>query len=626
MLLVLSATTSLAQGTKPWTDTSHYSNVFEHAKYYRVYLPEHYHESEKRYPVIYFFHGWGGRYFKDDNALINYEGLQQLVDSLQLILLMWDGNIDTLEPRPYNVGEHVDVKYEVQMKDYLPELISHVDSSYRTLPNRQHRGIIGFSMGGFMSFVLAGKYPHLFTAAVNFAGSPEFFIGYPGNHTLYRLRYLFSNLSEIYTSQYNGNTDILYYLNEEVNAGARWQGNKHQYQRFHGAHMIDAPGETTRFGMAMRFIDSCFALPPVIPHRWSHLDLYADFNVWDYRVTSDKNKPGWIRLRNVDKNGFDLSANKWLPNGPTMEIDSLQLQTPPLYPPGKLMKVIQYNKQQNILSNTTQLTDKNGRLSFYFPHFKDPVAVGIYDEGDEPSLVCVGYEIEKGGSMLHSPGKQQMTLTLFNRGAPPKQKTKITIQLFTNDPDVLLSKKELTLLLTPKNNIIKTIPLDITSIKAPPPHAEPSELRLSMSFSGYSRNKNKVDKDEVIIPVLYEAPLFDSIQIDDHRLVSDSVFGSGDGNGIAAAGEKIMVYSKNHRLRLYSDDPWIIKEEAQLTDEVLHSRWPDGFTLSSVTAISPNCPNGHVITLYGYYETKTFDPIERKLHWGKLFLKVVNRE
>ncbi len=626
LLLLLSGLSLYAQSVKPWTDTSHYSSVFGHEKYYRIYLPGRYHESDKRYPVIYFFHGWGGRYFKDDNALIYYEGLQRIVDSLQVILLMWDGNIDTLEPRPYNVGEHKDVKYQVQMKDYLPELVAHVDSNYRTLPDRQHRGIIGFSMGGFMSFVLAGKYPDMFTAAVNFAGSPEFFVGYPSNHTLYQLRYLFGNLSEIHTRQYNGDSDILYYLNEEVNAGARWQGHEHQYLRFHGGHMIDSAGETKRFGMAMRFIDSCFALQPIIPHRWSHLDLYSNYNVWDYRVTSSKNKPGWIYLRNVDKHGFDLSSAKWLPVGPSMEIDSLWLQTAPLYPPGKRMNIIGYNKQKKTLSDTTLVADRDGCLSFFYKPFKDPVSIGIYDEEDDPSLVCIGYEIDKGNSMLHSPGKQQITLSFFNRGGLLKQARKINVQLFTNDPDIQISKKEFTITLTPNNRIIKTNPIMITSKKSPPSHAEPSELRLSMLFSSSSKLNNRAipDKDEVIIPLLYEALLFDSIQIDDGSIIRDSAFGSGNGNGIAEPGEKIMVYSKNNRLRLYTDDPWVIKEKEQLTDEVLPSKWPDGFTLSSVIAISPNCPNGHLITLYGYYETKTFNPIERKLHWGKLTLKVNN--
>ncbi len=624
VLLVVFSTVIKAQFSGPWIDTTHYSKVFGHNKYYRIYLPDDYHKTEKRYPVIYFFHGWGGRYFKDDNALINYVGLQSVVDSLHLILAMWDGNIDTLEPRPYNVGEHKDIKFQVQMKDYLPELVNHIDSTYRTLPDRQHRGMIGFSMGGFMSLFLAGKYPDMFTAAVSFAGSPEFFVGYPDNQTFYKVRYLFGNLFQIHFRQYNGEKDILHYLNEEVRAGAQWQGYPLQYKSFHGGHMIDKPGETKVFGEAMQFLDSCFALKPIAPHHWSHLDLYADFDVWDYHVTSAKNKPGWIYLRNVDKNGFDLSAKKWLPAGPDIEIDSLRLQTAPLYIPGKKMKIVLYNKQKKILSETTQVVDKEGHLSFFFKQFKDPVSIGIYDEDDEPSMVCVGYEIDNGKSMLHSPGSQQISFSFFNRGAPPKQTRKITVQLFTNDKDVQVSKNELTITLTPTNRIINTIPITITSKKSPPPHAEPSEIRFSMKFSTSSETGNKVreDEDYVVIPVLYNAPLFDSVQIDDGRIVRDSTFGSGNGNGIAEAGEKIMIYSKTHRLRLYTEDPWVIKEEETIKDEVLHSRWPDGFVLSSVIAISPDCPKGHVIAFYGDYETKTYDPIERNLHWGEVKLKV----
>ncbi|MBS1744660.1 MAG: hypothetical protein JST21_00675 [Bacteroidetes bacterium] len=624
VLLVVFSTVIKAQFSGPCTDTTHYSKVFDHEKYYRIYLPNDYYKTEKRYPVIYFFHGWGGRYFKDDNALINYEGLQRVVDSLHLILVMWDGNIDTLEPRPYNEGEHKDIKYQVQMKDYLPELVNHIDSTYRTLTDRQHRGMIGFSMGGFMSLFLAGKYPDMFTAAVSFAGSPEFFIGYPDNQTFYKVRYLFGNLFQIHFRQYNGETDILHYLNEEVRAGAEWQGYPLQYISFHGGHMIDATGETKRFGMAMHFIDSCFKLKPIVPYRWSHLDLYADFDVWDYHVSSAKNKPGWIYLRNVDKNGFDLSAKKWLPTGPDIEIDSLRLQTAPLYIPGKQMKVVMYNKQKKALSETTQVVDKDGRLSFYFKQFKDPVSVGIYDEDDKPSLVCTGYEIDKGKSMLHSPGSQQISFSFFNHGALPKQTRKITVQFFTNDKDVQISKNELTFSLTPQSRIFKTIPITITSEKSPPPHAEPSEIRFSMKFSTSSEkdDKAKEDEDEVIIPVLYEAPLFDSIQIDDGRIIRDSAFGTGNGNGIPEAGEKILVYCGNSRLRLYTDDPWVIREKETIAIESLPAKWPDGFSLSSVVAISPDCPKDHVITFYGDYETKTYDPIERKLHWGEVKLKV----
>jgi len=163
----------------PYDDLTHFSNVFGHNKFYRIYLPEGYSSGDRRYPVIYFFHGWGGRHFKDDNALLEYDMIGDLVDKYQVILVMWDGNIEENEPRPYNIGNHKDIRYQVQMKDYFPELVNFIDTAYRTINQRNQRGIIGFSMGGIMSFFLAGKYPDKVCAAVNLAGTPEFFIGYP---------------------------------------------------------------------------------------------------------------------------------------------------------------------------------------------------------------------------------------------------------------------------------------------------------------------------------------------------------------------------------------------------------------------------------------------------------------
>jgi hypothetical protein len=45
-------------------DSRHYSNVFGEIRNYRIFLPPGYYDSPpKRYPVIYFYHGWLERYF-----------------------------------------------------------------------------------------------------------------------------------------------------------------------------------------------------------------------------------------------------------------------------------------------------------------------------------------------------------------------------------------------------------------------------------------------------------------------------------------------------------------------------------------------------------------------------------
>src|SRR5689334_1363170 len=90
----------------PYEDLTHFSKTFGREKYFRLYLPQAYHNGESKYPVIYFFHGWGGRYKSDDNAKLAYDSLQKLVDRYKAILVMWDGNVDEQEPRPYNIGSH----------------------------------------------------------------------------------------------------------------------------------------------------------------------------------------------------------------------------------------------------------------------------------------------------------------------------------------------------------------------------------------------------------------------------------------------------------------------------------------------------------------------------------------
>src|SRR4051794_28832183 len=45
-------------------DSKHYSNIFGEIRNYRIFLPSGYFDNvQKKYPVIYFLHGWSQRYF-----------------------------------------------------------------------------------------------------------------------------------------------------------------------------------------------------------------------------------------------------------------------------------------------------------------------------------------------------------------------------------------------------------------------------------------------------------------------------------------------------------------------------------------------------------------------------------
>src|SRR6476620_4364370 len=82
-------------------DSRHYSNVFAEMRNYRIFLPPRYFSKPaKKYPVIYFFHGWSQRYFGDggqhysgfdkgdDN---NGDNIANFVSIHQVIVVKWDG-------------------------------------------------------------------------------------------------------------------------------------------------------------------------------------------------------------------------------------------------------------------------------------------------------------------------------------------------------------------------------------------------------------------------------------------------------------------------------------------------------------------------------------------------------
>lgn len=606
-----------SDSSNAYQDLTHDSKVFGHKKFYRLYLPKGYDSSSKRYPVVYFFHGWGGRHFKDDNAKLEYVKIKQLVDKYQLILVMWDGNIEEWEPRPYNVGNHEDVKFQVQMKDYFPELIDYIDHHYRTLTDRNHRGIIGFSMGGFMSFFLAGKYPDKVCAAVSLAGSPEFFVGKPGSHTLYPVRYTFKNLRDVDIRLHNGNSDILYYLNEEVHAGALWDGKARlKYWTFNGGHMVDDPGETRVFETALKFVKDAFKKNKPAPHTWSHYDLYPSFSVWGYQLESDKQSPGFIYLRQVNKTGFGLYTQKWLPRGPALPDVHINISTPPVYTPGKTYNLVQAIPHTDSVKLSEAESDTEGRIAIESDG--KGREIGIFKKTDAPEFVFLDYKANEESAFLKIGRHNKLAVRLFNRRGENGLPAGVRVKLSVSDTTLELTNATVSAKAVAGQRILDLPAFDIACFKKAPPHAEPAEVKFTLTIYAGKKQFN----DEFIVPVLFSAPNFDSLKIDDGLRVMDAAWGTGNANGIAEAGERIMLYQGNHRLRLYTDDPWVQKEKEQLTDEIIPARWPDGFTLSSVIQLSPDCPDGHIIRCLASYETKAFNPIERKVTWGYVNLAV----
>lgn len=145
-----------------------------HQRLVPVYLPPGYDRNERRYPVIYWLHGWGGTGLRETNSTPWVPSLPELIDRViregapPAILVMAD--VFTAYGHSQCVNSSATGRYE----DAVKELVARVDTRYRTLPARGHRGLDGKSSGGYAALVLAMRNPELFGAAASHSGDMYF--------------------------------------------------------------------------------------------------------------------------------------------------------------------------------------------------------------------------------------------------------------------------------------------------------------------------------------------------------------------------------------------------------------------------------------------------------------------
>lgn len=122
-----------------------------------VYLPPGYEQGGQRYPVIYYLHGF----------LNNHTLWPQMVEVLDyaiasrrirpFILVVSD------QRTTYDGSFYSNSGLYGNWEDFTAfDLVSYMDSHYRTLPDPGSRGITGHSMGGYGALKLAMRHPDIF--------------------------------------------------------------------------------------------------------------------------------------------------------------------------------------------------------------------------------------------------------------------------------------------------------------------------------------------------------------------------------------------------------------------------------------------------------------------------------
>jgi enterochelin esterase-like enzyme len=128
---------------------------------FSVCLPLNYYDDNRSYPAVYLLHGLGD----DETSWLEYGRISQYAD--------WETEKDEIVPmifimpqgyRTYYVNDYRGTFLYQDM--FVNELVPYIDSIFRTIPDKQHRSLMGYSMGGFGALILHLQHPDIFGSAV----------------------------------------------------------------------------------------------------------------------------------------------------------------------------------------------------------------------------------------------------------------------------------------------------------------------------------------------------------------------------------------------------------------------------------------------------------------------------
>lgn len=127
-----------------------------------VYLPPGYDSSTDKYPVVYYLHG----ITQSDSSVINENKIDKMLDKAiakgkikPLIFVMCD------QYTLYRGSFYTNSSLTGNWSDFTAkDVVNYVDQKYRTISNRESRGIAGHSMGGHGAIKLGMLFPNVFAS------------------------------------------------------------------------------------------------------------------------------------------------------------------------------------------------------------------------------------------------------------------------------------------------------------------------------------------------------------------------------------------------------------------------------------------------------------------------------
>jgi enterochelin esterase-like enzyme len=127
-----------------------------------VYLPPGYATGNRRYPVVYFLHGYAV------TADIYVDGVLRIPSATDAAMAAGAREVIVVMPDAFTRFGGSFYSNSPTIGDWeswiAKDLVAHIDGRYRTLAKREARGLVGHSMGGYGTLRIGMKRPEAFGA------------------------------------------------------------------------------------------------------------------------------------------------------------------------------------------------------------------------------------------------------------------------------------------------------------------------------------------------------------------------------------------------------------------------------------------------------------------------------
>jgi hypothetical protein len=452
-------------------------------------------------------------------------------------------------------------------------------------------------MGGFMTFWIAGKYPHLLSAAGNFCGSAEFVVGPKDFPVEYKHIDMYRNYDGVKLRLNYGDKDFIRGYHEDLNRVWPELLSNYEWKIYDAAH--STCGMAEMFG----FILKAFESPLARPSQWDHIDVYPDFSVWGYDVRTDRNVPGFTILENVDRRGFKCSIREFLPEGELLPFVNVSVTTPGVYEKNTEYIIHDIDIRNSKNTQQTLRSDNQGRLIIQLNGSSHEI--GINKKGDKPNIRIASVEVQNRGWITEEKDVT-LSIKLVNKG----------VSVGKNVTSKLSAVKDNVIFKQDRSAFSNITPGEVRSAQSNFTFQVKAGIEI-VKFKLVIKDENKNEWiDFFEMPVKKDVPEIKEFEIADGKTFTvvkggnDSetiVLGSGNGDGIANPGESIVILAKDiqkyWRTELHSADPYVnpFGVAVRKSDYWGNYDHVGASAKFDIPLIASNCPENHTIEFLAEY-------------------------